>query len=57
VAHSRAAPNLAALCFALHVVAGLRAEHLILEPSEGEERDCLLDGLVDARHVFDALRR
>jgi hypothetical protein len=56
VAHSRAAPNLAALCFALHVVAGLRAEHLILEPSEGEERDCLLDGLVDARHVFDALR-
>jgi hypothetical protein len=56
VAPSRAAPNLAALCFSLHVVAGLCAEHLLLEPSEGE-RDRLLDGLVDARHVFDALHR
>jgi hypothetical protein len=37
-------------------VVGLRAEHLLLEPSKGE-RDRLLDGLVDARHVFDVLHR
>jgi hypothetical protein len=29
---------------------------LLLEPSDGE-RERLLDGLVDARHVFDTLRR